>query len=42
MKAADLATLYEGIHSAGSYSRIELIDIHDSLNKIGITGIRMP
>ena len=38
----DLATIYEGIRTSGSYSKIELFDIHSSLNISGITGIRMP
>ena len=32
--------IYEGIYHSSYYSRQEKIDIHDSLNLIGITGLR--
>jgi len=38
----DLRAIYNGILSSSFYSRKILSDIHASLNRIGITGLRKP
>jgi hypothetical protein len=37
-----LRRLYEGIRSSRHYSKMQLIDIHSSLNMAGLTGIKKP
>jgi hypothetical protein len=40
---ADLKTIYEGIKEhSNSHSKITLLDIHSSLNSIGLTGLKKP
>jgi hypothetical protein len=39
---ADLKIIYEGILNSRSYSKKELMDIHRSLNDIGIIKLKRP
>lgn len=39
---ADLKTIYDGILHSRSYSKKELLDIHRSLNEIGIIKLKKP
>jgi hypothetical protein len=39
---SDTKTIYDGIRQSTRYSRIEKLDIRNSLNLAGITGLRSP
>ena len=38
----DLRLIYDGILKSKYYSKKQLMDIHSSLNSIGITGLKKP